>query len=100
MDWAHTTAPPVARAAKILRISTLIRSTRATLDTAASPAAETMVMSAMPTMTERNCSMIRGRISLRRESLLNTEKRPLLPLGLAGNWRNAGQYTPFAIKLQ
>ena len=72
IDWAHTTAPPVARAEKTLMMSTLIRSTSATLDTAASPAEDTIIMSAMPTMTARNCSMIRGIMSFFRACLLNT----------------------------
>ena len=49
-----------------------MRSTSATLETAASPAEETIMMSAMPTMTARNCSIIKGRMSLRRACLLNT----------------------------
>ena len=71
MDWAQTTAPPVARAAKMLMMSTLIRSTSATEDTAASPAEETIMISAIPTMTARNCSMIRGTISFFRDLLSN-----------------------------
>lgn len=78
MDWAHTTAPPVARAAKMLMIRTLMRSTSATLETAASPAEETIMMSAMPTMTARNCSIIKGRMSLRRACLLNTGQSSFL----------------------
>ena len=78
MDWAHTTAPPVARAENTLMMSTLMRSTSATLDTAVSPAADTIMMSAMPTMTDRNCSIIRGMMSLRRACLLNTGQSSLL----------------------
>ena len=69
-------------------MSTLMRSTSATLDTAVSPAAETIMMSAMPTMTDRNCSMIRGMMSLRRACLLNTGQSSLFLT------KTAFQYTP------
>ena len=59
-------------------IRTLMRSTSATLETAASPAEETIMMSAMPTMTARNCSIIKGRMSLRRACLLNTGQSSFL----------------------
>ena len=63
-------APPVARAANRLIRSTMMLSTRDTPDTADSPTLATMILSAIPTRTARNCSTIRGRISTRRSRLL------------------------------
>ena len=51
-------------------ISTLMLSTRLTLETAASPTPATMIVSAMPIETERNCSSSSGissRLSASRE---------------------------------
>ena len=42
-----------------------------TLDMAASPVLATMMVSAMPMVTARNCSTIRGKISLRRSFAVN-----------------------------
>ena len=58
--WLVTTAPPVARAAKMVMISWLIISTSDTPEMAASPAEETIMVSAIPTSTLRACSMISG----------------------------------------
>ena len=58
--WLVTTAPPVASAAKTVMISWLIISTSDTPEMAASPAEETIMVSAMPTSTSRACSMISG----------------------------------------
>ncbi len=69
--WAVITAPPVARAAKILIKRTLIVSTRETPETALSPAADTMIISAIPTATAKNCSIISGTINLFKSFLEN-----------------------------
>ena len=61
--WEATTAPPVATAAKILMISTLIMSTKETPEVAASPALDTIIVSTIPTETASICSMINGKIS-------------------------------------
>ena len=60
MSLLVTTAPPVARAAKMLMMSTLIMSTRDTPLTAASPALDTITTSAMPTATASSCSTTSG----------------------------------------
>ena len=65
--WEQTTAPPVESAARSWMISVLIESTKDTPETAASPTAETMTTSAMPTKTARICSIIKG-IRRRRRS--------------------------------
>ena len=69
--WDATIAPPVARAEKMLMSRMLIASTRDTLDMAASPVLATMMVSAMPMVTARNCSTIRGKINLRRSFAVN-----------------------------
>ena len=62
----ETTAPPVARAENTLISKMLTVSTSETPETAASPAAETIIVSAIPTAIARICSMISGIISFRR----------------------------------
>ena len=49
MYWPAMTAPPVARAVKILMIKSMTVSTRETPETAASPTRATMMESASPT---------------------------------------------------
>ena len=61
-----TTAPPVASAEKTAKTRLLIMSTRETPETAASPTAEIMTVSAIPTVMASACSKISGIISLRR----------------------------------
>ena len=60
--WLPITAPPVASAARTWMISTLMLSTRLTLETAASPTPETIRVSAIPIVTLRICSSSIGRI--------------------------------------
>ena len=60
--WAETMAPPAPMAEKSWMSRMFRESTRETADTAFSPAVVTMTVSAMPTMTARNCSAISGRI--------------------------------------
>ena len=69
--WEATTAPPVDTAANTLIIRLLIMSTKDTPDVAASPALETIMVSAMPTVTARICSTIRGAIRRIRSRLVN-----------------------------
>ena len=57
------TAPPVARADRIWIIKIFRLSTRLTLDTAASPTPDTIRVSAMPMVTDKNCSASSGKIS-------------------------------------
>ncbi len=63
-NCAATTAPPVAKAAKILMISVLMLSMSETPLITASPSDETITVSAMPTVMASVCSRISGRISL------------------------------------
>jgi hypothetical protein len=58
-----TTAPPLAIAAKTANTRLLIISTRETPDTAASPTAEIMTVSIIPTVIASVCSKIRGTIN-------------------------------------
>ena len=69
--WDTTTAPPVERAEKILMIRILILSTRDTPETTASPAEVTIMVSAIPTVISRNCSMTKGIISRAKARLVN-----------------------------
>ena len=62
-SWAAMTAPPVAMAVNTLISRILSVSTREIPETAVSPTPATMIVSAIPTKTARNCSMISGRIS-------------------------------------
>ena len=62
--WLVTTAPPVASAANTVMMSWLIISTSDTPEMAASPAEETMTVSAMPTNTLSACSMTSGHSSV------------------------------------
>ena len=55
-----TTAPPVASAAKTLIRSTMILSTKETPETAASPTFATIMLSAIPTSTDKSCSITSG----------------------------------------
>ncbi|MPM28429.1 hypothetical protein SDC9_74951 [bioreactor metagenome] len=55
-----TTAPPVAKAAKILIRRMFTESTSDTADTALSPTLATIIESAMPTATAKNCSITSG----------------------------------------
>ena len=71
MNWLVTTAPPVARAARMLMMRLLNMSTRETPDTAASPTEEIIMVSAMPTVMARVCSRIRGMISFFKSLLEN-----------------------------
>ena len=64
--WLATTAPPVARAEKMLINSTLSISTSATPDTADSPTYETCMVSITPMSMASVCSMMSGRIRRRR----------------------------------
>ena len=59
----ETTAPPVARAIKIFIISRFTVSTSDTPETAFSPAAETIIVSAIPTSMVKSCSRTSGKIS-------------------------------------
>ena len=69
------TAPPVARALKILMKRMKIMSTRETPETEASPRDETMTESMIPMRMERNCSAMRGRMRAKRVRFENrTEK--------------------------
>ena len=61
--WLLMTAPPVARADRIWMIKIFRLSTRLTLDTAASPTPDTIRVSAMPMVTDKNCSASSGKIS-------------------------------------
>lgn len=63
--WLVTTAPPVASAPKIVMMSWLIMSTSDTPEMAASPAEETIMVSAMPTSTSSACSMTSGHSRVR-----------------------------------
>ena len=71
-----TTAPPVARAEKILINKTLIPSTNDTADTAASPTLATITVSEKPTSITSICSIINGIISFFKSWLLNNIKYP------------------------
>ena len=71
MYWAQTTAPPVDSAENRLLSKIWILSTNETPETAASPSLPTMTMSAIPTVSERNCSAIRGQIRSSKSRLLN-----------------------------
>lgn len=66
-----TTAPPVASAASTLMIKLLNMSTSDTPETAASPAEEIIIVSAIPTVMASVCSKISGIISFRKSFLLN-----------------------------
>ena len=68
-NWLVITAPPVARPANRVSTTLLIMSTRDTPEMAASPTEDTITPSAMPTSTERACSMTSG-ISSRTSILL------------------------------
>ena len=61
--WLTTTAPPVASAANTWISKTFTESTSEMPDTAASPTRDTIIVSAMPTVTASSCSTISGRIS-------------------------------------
>ena len=61
----------MARAEKMLIIKMLMASTSETPETAASPQTETMTVSAMPMVMDRNCSTISGIISRCRSFLEN-----------------------------
>ena len=58
-----TMVPPVARALNTYKNTPLIMSTRETPEIAASPACDTIIVSATPTSMTRTCSMISGTIS-------------------------------------
>ena len=73
MNWADTTAPPVASAASICMISTLTESTKETPETAVSPTAATIITSTMPTSTANICSTIRGARSFNKSFLENID---------------------------
>ena len=62
--WLVTTAPPVASAPNTVMMSMLIISTSDTPEMAASPAEETIIVSAIPTSTFSACSMISGQSSV------------------------------------
>lgn len=62
-NWLVITAPPVAKAANRFKMTLLIMSTRDTPDMAASPTAETITPSHMPTRAARACSITRGKIN-------------------------------------
>ena len=71
-----TTAPPVAMAEKMLIRRMLMLSTSDTPDTAASPTFATIMVSAMPMVTARICSIISGTIRRRSSSLENNMDFP------------------------
>ena len=75
--WLTTTAPPVASAANSTMMRLFIISTRLTPEMAASPQRETIMVSAMPTVTARNCSMSSGPTSRSRSFWENSGVRPL-----------------------
>ena len=77
MYWLATTAPPVASAANSTMMRLFIISTRLTPEMAASPQRETIMVSAMPTVTARNCSMSSGPTSRSRSFWENSGVRPL-----------------------
>ena len=74
--WLTTTAPPVASAANSTMMRLFIISTRLTPEMAASPQRETIMVSAMPTVTARNCSMSSGPASRSRSFWENSGSRP------------------------
>ena len=74
--WLTTTAPPVASAANSTMMRLLIISTRLTPEMAASPQRETIMVSAMPTVTASSCSTSSGPTSLSRSRWLNSGARP------------------------
>ena len=74
--WLITTAPPVASAANRLMINPLIMSTSETPEIAASPAWLTIMVSAIPTVTAKNCSMTSG--TSRRLSSLRVKSAPFV----------------------
>ena len=70
-NWLVTTAPPVASAAKMLKIRLLIISTSETPEMAASPTLETITVSDMPTRAASACSMTSGHSSRSSWALVN-----------------------------
>ena len=69
--WLVIIAPPPVSAANNCVTSTLILSTRLTLETAASPTPETIKVSAMPIVMLRNCSISMGQISANSALVVN-----------------------------
>ena len=75
-NWLTTTAPPVASAENSTMIRLLIMSTRLTPEMAASPQRDTIMVSAMPTVTARNCSTSSGQVSFNNCDWVNSGFRP------------------------
>ena len=75
-NWLTTTAPPVASAANSTMIRLLIISTRLTPEMAASPQRDTIMVSAMPTVTSSSCSISSGPVSFSSSAWVNKGFRP------------------------
>ena len=75
-NWLTTTAPPVASAANSTMMRLLIISTRLTPEMAASPQRDTIMVSAIPTVTSSNCSTSSGPVSSSSSFCVNSGFRP------------------------
>ena len=74
--WLTTTAPPVASAANSTMMRLLTISTKLTPEMAASPQRETIIVSAMPTVTSSSCSTSSGPVRTSRSRSENSGFRP------------------------
>ena len=75
-NWLTTTAPPVASAANSTMMRLLIMSTRLTPEMAASPQRDTIMVSAIPTVTSSSCSTSSGPVSSSSSFCVNSGFRP------------------------